>query len=174
MLGAGGVLLVPLELISAPEILTALLAAVLADKVINWDSFYRLKEILKNNSDQKTKELLKSGDHALQKAHDELENPLRENGIIDQKSRNSSLAEKKKVREYTKSGGDEALTEDFEKIQGEELKSKDGKVRTKILPNESKVVMRPKSSTSEVPTLEVQPSADGSLFKDLRVKVRYP
>lgn len=174
VLGTEGVLLIPLELIGTPEILTALLAAVLADKIVNWDSFFQLREILKNYSDQATRELLERGDRALQKAHDELEKPLREKGIIDSKTKNTSEAEKNRVREYTKSGGNEALKKDFEKIQTEEIRSKDGKIRTKVLPDGSKIVMRPKSQSSPVPTLEVQPSENGSVRQDFRVKVRYP
>lgn len=173
ILGAGGVILVPLEIISAPELIAAMLATVLADKIINWDSFFLLKDKLNKKSDDKIKELIKNGNLVLQKAHDQLEKPLRDYGILDKKSKNSSVAEKKKVREYTKSGGNEELIKDFEKIQGEELKSKDNKVRTKVLPKGIKVVMRPKSISSEIPTIEVQPTEESSLSYDLRVKVRY-
>ena len=34
--------------------------------------------------------------------------------------------------------------------------------------------MRPKSISSEIPTIEVQPTEESSLSYDLRVKVRYP
>jgi hypothetical protein len=78
------------------------------------------------------------------------------------------------TREYTKSGGDAALKKDFNKFPGDAVQSGDGKVQIKTLPDGIKIVIRPTSTSTTTPTLEIQPPKVGDIDSQLRVKIRYP
>jgi hypothetical protein len=147
----------------------ALLAAVLASQVIDWDNFFKLKDIFEDSNDAQIKKKLEEGLQALRKEHDELEKPLKEAGIISGKDKKSSTKEKGKVRQYIKSGGTEQLDKDFDKLPGVHAKAKDG-IETKTLPDNTTIVKRPDDKT-----IEIQATANDPRYPDdrLKVKVRY-
>jgi hypothetical protein len=169
--GASGVLVLPV-LAESPLAAALVLAAILTAKDIDWDAYFNLYELVKNSNDSQVKREIVNGSHALQEAHDELEKPLKEVGIINGKTKNSSSNKNGKVRQYDKAGDDVELEKDFSKIPGKIEIAADGK-EYKILSNGTKVVKRPREG-NKVPTLEMQP-ADGSLNSNerIRVKVRY-
>ena len=169
--GYGGVAVVP-ALIEAPLAAVILLAAVLSAKIIDWDKFFELKDVLKNSSDAEVQKALDEGTRVLNKAHDELEKPARDAGIITGKSKNTSKDKNKETREYTKPGGNEELKKDFGRIPGETSKASDG-TEIKTLPDGTRVVHRPQTD-NKVPTLEIQPSKNGSISPKTRIKIRYP
>ncbi len=169
--GFAGVMVLP-ALADSPLAVTMILAAVLAAKTIDWDSFFKLYDLLKDSSYPQVQKELDKGIHALQEAHDELEKPLREAGIINGKTKETSTREKNKVREYEKSGGDKELQQDFDKLPGKNSTSADGP-EVKIISSDSKAIKRPRED-DKPPILEIQPLKNSSRFKNnLRVKVRY-
>lgn len=169
--GYEGVMILP-ALIENPLVATMVLAAVLAAKNVDWDSFFKLYDLLKNSNYRQVKKEIENGVRALQEAHDELEKPLREAGIINGKTKETSTREKNKVREYEKLGGDKELQQDFDKLPGKTSTSGDG-TEVKIISSDSKATKRPNKG-DRPPILEIQPLKDSSRFKNnLRVKVRY-
>ena len=171
MYGFAGVLVLP-ALVENPISATMILAAVLTAKSIDWDSFFNLYDLLIDLNDQQIKDQFKKGFSALQKEHDELEKPLKEAGIINGKTKETSTRKKNKVREYEKVGGDKELQQDFDKLPGKISVSVDGK-EVKVLSNGSKAIKRPNEG-KKPPTLEIQLLTESSLFENyLRIKVRY-
>jgi hypothetical protein len=169
--GFAGVLTVP-ALAEVPLAATILLTAILAAKVIDWDVFLKLYDLLKDSDNSQVQKELDKGMKTLQKAHDELDKLLKEERVISGKTKNTSTKEKNEVREYTKSGGDEELQKYFDKLPGQPTKAKDG-IEYKILPNGNKAVKRPADKDGPA-TLEVQPhEIDLEMNSRLRVKVRY-
>lgn len=169
--GYNGVMVLP-ALAKNPLAATMVLAAILAAKTIDWDSFFKLFDILRDSKYPQVKKELDKGIHALQEAHDELEKPLRETGIINGKTKDSSTDKKNDTRQYDKSGGEKELEKDFDKLPGEIQIASDG-TEYKSLPNGNKAVKRP-AKDKQSPTLEVQPSpSDSKTYKGLRIKVRY-
>lgn len=173
LLGVNGVF-IPLEIGELPIIIAALLAGVLYQEVVNWDDFNKIAEADRGLHDPTVDQLLKEGLSALQKEHDSLEKPARDLGVISKKTKDTSTKKGNETREYTKSGGDEALKKDFDKFSGEATPSDDGKIQEKTLHDGTKIVMRPTSDSTKVPTLEIHPPEGGRLSPKLRVKVRYP
>lgn len=168
--GLTGVMILP-ELAEIPLAATLVLSAVLANLNIDWDSFFKLYDLLKNSNNTEVQEELNRGTHVLQEAHDDLEKPLREAGVIDEKTKDTSISRNAKVREYTKSGGDQKLKEDFDRIPGDASVASDG-TEYKTLPSGERIIERP--ATKDKPaTLEVQPSNSPEKPKTLRIKVRY-
>lgn len=171
--GFGGVLVVS-EIAANPILAAALLAALLADRIIDWSAFDDLSRKLENLNNSAVREFINRGTRILQKAYDDLEKPARELGIIDRKTKDTSTREKGSTREYTKPGGQEALDTDFDKFDGE-VTPLDGGVDMKTLPNGNKVVKRSETETNKTPTLEIQPRDTGNKpGGGLRVKIRYP
>jgi hypothetical protein len=169
--GASGVLVLPV-LAESPLAAALVLAAILTAKDIDWDAYFKLYELVKNSSDPQIKKEIIDGTHALQEAHDELEKPLREAGIINGKTKDSSSNKKGQVRQYDKAGDDKQLEKDFTKLPGEIQTSSDG-IEYKILPNGDKAIKRPKEDDKR-PTLEIQPGG-GKVNPNerIRIKVRY-
>ena len=166
-----GVMVLP-ALAENPLAATMVLAAILAAEAIDWDSFFRLFDILRDSKYPQVKKEIENGMRALQEAHDELEKPLKEAGIINGKTRNSSTDEKNNTRQYDKTGGEKELQKDFDKLPGEVQIAADG-TQYKTLPNGNRAVKRP-ASDKQAPTLEVQPPQNGSeAYEKLRIKVRY-
>jgi hypothetical protein len=157
---------------SNPRAAALLLALTLAVYPMNWDEFFKLKEMLEDIQDKDVQKLIEKGKGTLRKEHDELEKPLKEAGIISGKDKKHSK-EKDETREYRKPGGLGQLENDFEKIKGTPSKT-DG-FDIKILPDGMKILKRPTGSKNG-PTLEVQPSKNDPRYPDdkIRVKVRYP
>ncbi len=168
VVGSAGVLAVP-ALLESPYVAVAILSAVLASEVIDWSAFFRVYESLKYSTDPQVKGALKVGENALRKEHDELEKPLRDFGIIDRKTKDTSTSPKNSTREYEKLGGEEELRKDFDKFPIEVTKSEDG-TESKILPDGKKIVYRPDAERG--PTLELQTPKSESL-DSLKIKVRY-
>lgn len=166
--GLAGIVATP-SLSQHPLAGAALLAAVLASQVIDWDNFFKLKDIFEDSNDAQIKKKLEEGLQALRKEHDELEKPLKEAGIISGKDKKSSTKEKGKVRQYIKSGGTEQLDKDFDKLPGVHAKAKDG-IETKTLPDNTTIVKRPDDKTIEVQAPENDPRYPDDRLK---VKVRY-
>jgi len=171
MYGFAGILVLP-ALVENPISATMILAAILTATTIDWDSFFNLYNLLKDLNDQQIKDQFKRGFSALQKEHDELEKPLKEAGIINGKTKETSTRPKNKVREYEKVGGDKELQQDFDKFPGNISIASNG-IEYKTLPSGKKIVKRPKKA-EKPPTLEVQPSDnDITLDPKIRIKVRY-
>jgi hypothetical protein len=151
---------------------TALLVTLsLAFYPMSWDDFFKLEKFLQDIDDKNVKKEIEKGRATLRKEHDELENPLKEAGIISGKDKKHSK-EKKETREYRKRGGTEQLNKDFDKIPGERATAQDG-TEVKHLPDGTTVIKSPGSNHG--PTLEVQPPKYSSKYPDprIRVKVRY-
>jgi hypothetical protein len=169
--GANGVLVLP-AIADAPLLMTALVAAVITATVVDWDDFSKLADLSVNIKLPELHQQIDLGNRALQKAHDELEKPLRDLKIIDRKMKNTSTNEKSNTREYKKSGGEKALEEDFDKINAPVTPAKDGR-DMKILPDGKKVVKRPALNDAP-PTLELQPENTRVWPESkLRIKIRY-
>lgn len=134
----------------------ALLGAVLASQAIDWDTFFKLKDIFEDSNNAQIKKKLEEGLRTLRKEHDELEKPHKEAGIISGKDKKTSTREKNEVREYKKPGGIEQLNKDFDKLPGVHAKAKDGK-ETKTLPDGTTIVKRPDKKTIEVQAPENDP-----------------
>jgi hypothetical protein len=173
IIGYGGVAALP-TLIDAPPAALLAVAAVLASRAIDWTTFNDLYNLLKNTSESNIKKILENGLNTLRKEHDELEKPLRKNKIINRNTKETTTDSKGNVREYQKSGGDEALNKDFDSLPGEPSKAQDG-TEMKTLPNGSKAIKRPSSIDKEkVATLEIQPPSHTLKPESrLRIKVRY-
>jgi hypothetical protein len=169
--GYNGVMVLPV-LAENPLAAAMVLAAILAARNIDWDSSFKLFDILRDSKYPQVKKEIEIGIRALQKAHDELEKPLKEAGIINDKTKNTSTDEKGDTREYSKTGGEKEQQKDFDKLLGEIQVALDG-TGFKYLPNGNKVVKRP-ATDKQAPTLEVQPSQnDSKTHERLRIKVRY-
>ncbi|NOT77487.1 MAG: hypothetical protein HOP07_00630 [Bacteriovoracaceae bacterium] len=169
--GYAGVMALPV-LLENPLAATMVLAAVLTANTINWDTFFKLLDLLKYSSDTQVKEEIGKGINVLQEAHDELEKPLKEAGIITDKTKNTSTNEKTATREYSKIGGEKEQKKDFDKLPGKMHTASDG-TEYKSLPNGNNVVKRP-ATDKQAPTLEVQSSQnDSKNYEKLRIKVRY-
>jgi hypothetical protein len=155
-----------------PRAAALLIALTLAVYPMNWDDFFKLKELLEDVRDKNVQKEIEKGKETLRKEHDELEKPLKEAGIISGRDKKTSKREKDKVREYKKSGGREQLEKDFDKMPGESSKTQDG-TETKNLPDGTTIVKSPGSNHG--PTLEIQPPKDNPKYPDdgIRVKVRY-
>jgi hypothetical protein len=170
--GVTGVLVVP-ELVTNPVLMGILLGAVLASQPIDWSAFYKMSELAWEAKVPEIDRMIDQGTLALHKAHDELEKPARELGVIDRKTKNISESEKGPSRNYKKPGGEEALKKDFDKFPGDVTSPEPG-IDMKILPNGSRIVKRPQSVDNEQPTLEIQPPKTGNKIDDgRRIKVRY-
>jgi hypothetical protein len=174
LFGPLGILVVP-ELGASPTLASALLAAILASQVVDWDAFYQMSKLMEEMKDQAFRHLVEQGTIALNKVQDELEKPARELGVIDRKTKNTTKDKKDPTREYRKPGGEEALNKDFDKFPGEATSPEPG-VEMKTLPNGNKVVKRLKPSKDDsIPTLEFQPQKTGNKIDDRgRIKIRYP
>ena len=170
-LNAQGVWVIP-ALVESPIAAGLVLAAIIGTKKINWDSFFDLYDYLKDSKSKKIQNEISNGLQALQEAHDELEKPIKDAGVISGKTKDTSISEKSKTREYQKSGGDKELKNDFDKLPGQPVKSSEG-VEYKIISSNSKAVMRPTKNGS-ISTLEIQPLEGSSKFHSkLRIKIRY-
>lgn len=169
--GYAGVMILP-ALVDNPLAATMVLAAILSAKAIDWDSFLQILNILKDSSFPQVRREIENGMRALQEAHDELEKPLREDGIINAKTKETTKNKKNKVREYEKAGGDKELQKDFDKLPGKTSIAEDG-TEVKIISSDSKAIKR-QGEVDKPPTLEIQPLKSSSHFENnLRVKVRY-
>lgn len=170
--GFTGVLIIP-ELSENPLLLGALLGSVIGSRPIDWASFFDLKDLSQSIKDRDVRQLLHDGNSALSKAHDELEKPAREVGVIDRKTKLAKEHDEK-ARIYEKPGGEEELEKDFDKFPGEATSSGKPGVEIKTLANGSKVIKRPRDNANELPTLEIQSEKVGNKNNDrIRVKVRY-
>lgn len=170
-LNSQGVWVIPV-LLEAPVAAGLVLAAIITAEKINWDSFFDLYDYLKSSRSKEIQSEIEKGLHALQEAHDELAEPLKETGVITGKTKESTVKSKSKTREYQKQGGNEQLEKDFDSLPGKSQIASDGK-EYKIISNDSKAVKRP-SEEKKPPTLEIQPLDVSSKFsKELRIKVRY-
>ncbi len=172
--GYAGVLVAP-ELAANPILLGVLLGVVLASQPVDWNAFHDVGQLGKEMKNSSIRRLLDQGIITLHKAHDELEKPARDLGVIDRKTKKTNKNEKSLTREYEKSGGKKALEKDFDQFPGDATPSEPG-VEVKILPNGSKVVKRPiVSENNKAPTLEIQPQKLGNKNDDgRRIKIRYP
>jgi hypothetical protein len=170
--GFGGTITLAPALSRRPLAGALLLASVLSAKYIDWEAFFDLQDLLQDSPDRDVQKEIERGMEALRKEHDILEKPLKEVGIITGKDKNTSIKESDRVREYRKTGGKNQLEKDFDKIKGVTSKAKDG-TETKILPDGSKVIKRPKAEKG--PTLEVQASKGDPRYplNGTKVKVRY-
>ncbi len=170
-LNSQGVWVIPV-LIEAPVAAGLVLAAIITAEKINWDSFFDLYDHLKKSKSKQIQNDIEKGFQVLQEAHDELEKPVKEAEVISGKTKDTSISEKSKTREYQKSGGDKELKNDFDKLPGQPVKSSEG-IEYKIISSDSKAVMRPTKNGS-IPTLEIQPLEDSTKFHHkLRIKIRY-
>ncbi len=155
-----------------PRAAALLFALALTAYPMNWDDFFKLKEMLEDVQDKDVQKQIEKGKGTLRKEHDELEKPLKEAGIISGKDKKHSK-EKDETRDYRKPGGLGLLENDFEKIKGTPSKADGFDIKT--LPDGTKILKRPTGSKNG-PTLEVQPSKNDPRYPDdkIRVKVRYP
>lgn len=169
--GASGVLGIS-QIVIDSRIAALLVALTLAVQPMNWNDFFKLDELLKDVHDKNVQREIEKGRQILREEHNELEKPLTEAGIVSGKTKNTSVKENDRVREYKKSRGQEQLEKDFEKIEGDTSKV-DG-LDLKTLSNGTKIIKHPMGSESG-PTLEVQPPKNDPKYPDnkIRVKVRY-
>ena len=144
-----------------------MIAAILAEQYVDWDAFSKAAEKFGNSAQG----LIQKGIQMLAKEHGHLEKPLRDAGIIDNNTKDTSISADG-ARNYRKLGGKEAMEGDFNRLPGKEESSSDSKVRTKDLPNGDRAVLRNKPSEDGHWTLEIQPG-DASQGNRVRVKVRY-
>lgn len=172
--GFGGTITLTPALSRHPLAGALLLAAILNAKHVDWEAFFDLQDLLQDSRDRDVQKEIERGKEALRKEHDILEKPLKEAGIISGKDKKTSIREKNEVRDYRKSGAEEQLQNDFDKIKGAPSKAKDG-TETKILSDGTIVVKRPRDGDTP-PTLEVQPPKGDLRYPNskIRVKVRYP
>lgn len=148
---------------ASPALIAAIIAAILADKFVDWDAFEKAVEKFGDS----VRDLIQKGLQVLSEKHDALEKPLRNAGVIDQNTKDISKS-LGGARNYEKPGGKEALEKDFNKLPGKAEKSSDPKVRFKDLPNGERAILR-EDSKSGGPTLEIQPQNG----EKVRIKVRY-
>jgi len=148
-----------------------LLAALLSANIIDWNSFFDLADLLQDSNDPDVNKEIERGMKVLNQTHDRLEKPLKDSGVIDGNTRNTSSSNNRstRVREYTKEGGEQQLEKDFNKLPGDSSSASDG-TEIKKLHDGSTVVKRPRGPNTEVPTLETQSPSD----PNTKVKVRYP
>lgn len=173
LITAHGAALIPRIAMAHPGLRLGALLAILSSQAVDWDAYIELRDLLRKQiqSDELHK-VLDQGDRVLAEAHDELEKPLRDAGVIDQRLSKKERRSSGKTRQYTKPGGKSALEKDFDRILGQLEKSTDG-TEVKVLPNGSKLIKRSNSKRGQ-PVLEVQPSGDTSgKLKNTRIKVRY-
>jgi hypothetical protein len=169
--GFGGVLVLP-ALSEAPALALAVLGAVLAAGVVDWEAFQKLSQLLRDVKDQEVQNKIADGNRVLNEIHDKLEKPLREKGIIDKTTKKISSNDNNPTRQYEKPGGQKVLDKDFEKLDGPSQKADD--VEVKEAGDGVKAVKRPPSKKGQAPTLEMQPEKTGNRIDDsARVKVRY-
>lgn len=150
---------------ASPALIAAVIAAILADKYVDWDAFSKAAE----KFGESARDVIQKGLRALSKEHDALEKPLRDSGIIDGNTKDSSKSTDG-ARNYEIPGGKEALERDFAKLPGREEPSPEPGIRLKRLPNGDKAVLREKPDKPF--TIELQPKDAGQGNK-IRVKVRY-
>jgi hypothetical protein len=169
--GASGVLGIS-QIVVDPRIAALLVALTLAVQPMNWNDFFKLDELLKDVHDKNVQREIEKRRQILREEHNELEKPFTEAGIVSGKTKNTSVKENDRVREYKKSRGQEQLEKDFEKIEGDTSKV-DG-LDLKTLSNGTKIIKHSMGSESG-PTLEVQPPKNDPKYPDnkIRVKVRY-
>jgi hypothetical protein len=75
---------------SNPRAAALLLALTLAVYPMNWDEFFKLKEMLEDVQDKDVQKEIEKGNKTLRKEHHELEKPLKEVGIISWKDKKTS------------------------------------------------------------------------------------
>jgi hypothetical protein len=97
LFGYGGVLVVP-AIAEAPILATALIGAILSASVIDWEALQKLIQQLNSTKDQNVQKKINEGLQVLNQRHDRLERPLRENGIIDRKTKKTSAKDKPNSR----------------------------------------------------------------------------
>jgi hypothetical protein len=168
--GFGGTITLTPALSRHPLAGALLLAAVLNAKDVDWDAFFDLQDLLQDLNDRDFQKEIERGMEALRKEHDILEKPLKEAGIISEKTKDTSKNKNGRVRNYEKEGGEKQRQKDFDKIEGEYSKAKDG-TEKKVLPDGTSVVKRPDEDTIEVQAPKGDPRYP---FKGTKVKVRYP
>jgi hypothetical protein len=169
VVGSQGVLLIP-ELADAPLLAAAALGAILASEMIDWDAFHDLSQLLTNATDARVRQLIQEGNTALQEAHDELEKPAREAGVIDKSAKDTTEDRNNSTRQYDKPGGIEALQKDFDKFP-EETRIADDGTEYKDLPKGNRIVKRLRDKNGPRPVLEIQPQKGNGT--NIRIKVRY-
>ncbi len=170
IVGSRGILLFP-EF--TPLIAVSALGFILSAEYIDWESFFKLSHLLKNEADSRVRKLIDDGTIILKEEHDELEKPAKDAGVIDKKTKKYEESKNNDARQYEKPGGIKALQEDFDKFPGKVKKAQDG-TELKKLPDGKTVVMRLTPTDDSPPTLEIQPQRVGNKVQDrLRVKVRY-
>jgi hypothetical protein len=150
-----------------PYAATALMAAILAAKAVDWNAFFDLAVRTAKFSDQTLQEIIKRGYQMMSEKFTENEKELRENKIISGKNKNSESKSKKPTRQYEKTGDEKTLQEDFDKLPGDKKDLGNGK-EFKELPSGRKAIKRPREN-GKAPTLEIQPP----LGSDGTIKVRY-
>jgi hypothetical protein len=168
--GFGGTITLTPALSRHPLAGALLLAAVLNAKHVDWEAFFDLQDLLQDSRDRDVQKEIERGKEALRKEHDILEKPLKEAGIIPGKRKDTSKNKNGRVRNYEKEGGEKQRQKDFDKIEGEYSKAKDG-TEKKALPDDTTVVKRPDEDTIEVQAPKGDPRYP---FKGTKVKVRYP
>jgi hypothetical protein len=139
-------------------------------KKSDWEAFFDLQDLFQDSKDLDVQKEIERGQEALRKEHDILEKPLKEAGIISGKTKDTSKNKNGRVRNYEKEGGEKQRQKDFDKIEGEYSKAKDG-TEKKVLPDGTTVVKRPDEDTIEVQAPKGDPRYP---FKGTKVKVRYP
>lgn len=174
--GVGGTVTLTPALSRHPLAGALLLAAVLSAKYVDWEAFFDLQDLLQDSKDRDVQKEIERGMQALSKEHDKLEKPLKEAGIINGKTRNTSTDKNGNVREYTKEGGEEQLQKDFDKLSGKPIKSKTDGVEYKEYPDGTNIVKSPEKNGEDErkATLEVQPVKTPGIDPKIRIKVRYP
>jgi hypothetical protein len=155
-----------------PAIIAAAIAGILAAKYPDWDSFGEAVEKFGQTANQVIQDLIRSGDVALSKEHEALEKPVRDFGIINEKSRNTSLGEKRGTREWTNEGGESQALKDFDRIPGTTQNTSQPGIKLKTLPSGERVVYRPAEKETPV-TIEIQPKKS-PIRNPAKVKMRYP
>lgn len=150
-----------------PYAAAAVMAAILAAKVVDWNAFFDLVNRAGKFADQAVKDMVKNGDEMLSEVHDRLEQPAKDSKIISGKDLDKNKTDKI-TRQYNKTGDNKTLDEDFDKLPGERALTQDGK-EMKIFPNGDKAIKRPKVKEGDIPTIEFQPGNGGKE----RVKVRH-
>lgn len=165
LVGVGGVAVMP-TISSNPYTVAAVMAAILAAQVIDWDAFFALANKTVDLADQTVKELIKYGNAELSEVHDRIERPGKDYKVISGKDLDKQKSDKQ-TRQYNKKGDSKTLDEDFDKLPGEKSLTQDGK-EVKTFENGDKVIKRPKIKEKERPTLEFQPEKGRE-----RVKQRY-
>lgn len=168
--GVGGTITLTPAISRYPLAGALLLAAISSAKYINWEAFFDLQDLLQDSKDRDVQKEIERGIETLRKEHDILEKPLKEAGIISGKTKDTSKNKNGRVRNYEKEGGEKQRQKDFDKIEGEYSKAKDG-TEKKLLPDGTTVVKRPDEDTIEVQASKGDPKYP---LNGTKVKVRYP